>query len=62
MKRNGYIASLVALVVLVGSFYAPSPALSEPYVKGKKITIVIASGPGGRKDRITRWRIEYPVF
>ena len=59
MKRNGYIASLVALVVLVGSFYAPSPALSEPYFKGKKITIVIASGPGGRKDRITRTVVRY---
>ena len=59
MKRYVCLAALVALVVLIGSFYAPSPALSEPYFKGKKITIVIASGPGGRKDRITRTVVRY---
>jgi tripartite-type tricarboxylate transporter receptor subunit TctC len=59
MKRYGCLASLVCLVFLIESFYAPSPALSEPYFKGKKITIVIASGPGGRKDRITRTVVRY---
>ncbi len=59
MKRYVCLAALVAPVVLIGSFYAPSPALSKPYFKGKKITIVIASGPGGRKDRITRTVVRY---
>jgi len=59
MKRYGCLASLVGLVFLIESFYAPSPVLSEPYFKGKKITIVIASGPGGRKDRITRTVARY---
>ncbi len=60
MKGYGpFLAGVVVVLVLISSVCAPSPALSEPYFKGKKITIVIASAPGGRKDRITRTVVRY---
>ena len=61
MKRSTIF--LVAVVVgwgMIGPIVSPIPVWgAEPYFKGKTIALVIASGPGGRKDRISRTLAKY---
>ncbi len=45
-----FILTLLALAFAL----TPGPALAQDYFKGKTITLVVGTQPGGRRDRITR--------
>ncbi len=54
MRRRLVLVFLAGLVMLLGPVTTPDSIYAEPYFKGKTITLIVGTQPGGRRDRITR--------
>ncbi len=49
-----FLTFLTGLVMVLGPVITPDSIHAEPYFKGKTITVVLGTAPGGRRDRISR--------
>ncbi len=49
-----FLTFVVGLVMTLGPVATPVTTAAEPHFKGKTITLIVGTQPGGRRDRITR--------
>ncbi len=49
-----FLTLLAGVVMALGLVITPDSIHAEPYFKGKTITLIVGTQPGGRRDRITR--------
>ena len=54
-----FLTSLAGLVMALGPVTTPDSIHAEPYFKGKTITLIVGTQPGGRRDRITRTNAKF---
>ena len=59
MQFRLLLTFLAGLVMTLGPVTTSESLGAEPYFKGKTITLIVGTQPGGRRDRITRTLAKY---
>jgi len=59
MQFNLCLTVLAGMVMALGPVTTPATIHADPYFKGKTITLIVGTQPGGRRDRITRTNAKF---